>query len=615
MPKVVGIDLGTTNSVLAIMEGGKPTVIANAEGSRTTPSVVGFSKSGERLVGELAKRQAVSNPDHTIKSIKRHMGTDHRVAVDDKTYSPEEISAMILQKLKHDAEQYLGEPVKQAVITVPAYFNDSQRQATKNAGTIAGLDVLRIINEPTAAALAYGLDKQGETLTVVVFDLGGGTFDVSILEIGDGVFEVKATAGDTHLGGDDWDQRIMEYVNEQFRKEHGIDLLADKMAAQRLRDAAEKAKIELSQVMQTNVNLPFITADASGPKHLDVNLTRAKFDELTNDLMERCAAPCRRALDDAKIDIKAIDRVLLVGGSTRMPMITDFVKKRFGKEPSKDINPDECVALGAAVQGAVLSGEVKDVVLVDVTPLTLGIETLGGVMTKLIPRNTAIPTSKTETFTTAADMQTSVEINVLQGERELARDNKSLGTFKLTDIPPAPRGVPQIEVTFDIDSNGILNVTAKDKATAKSQKITITATTNLSKEDVERMVREAESNAQEDKLRREEIELRNQADSLLYTSEKTLKDLGEKVTPDQRNKVEAARERLKKAMEGARLDQAEVKTALDALTQSVYEVSQALYGQAGAAQTGGNGAGTSAPPPGGGAAEGEVVDAEYEVKE
>jgi molecular chaperone DnaK len=616
MAKVVGIDLGTTNSVVAIMEGGKPTVIANAEGSRTTPSVVGFSKSGERLVGELAKRQAVSNPDRTIRSIKRHMGTDFRVEIDEKKYSPEEISAMILQKLKHDAEQYLGEQVKQAVITVPAYFNDSQRQATKNAGTIAGLDVLRIINEPTAAALAYGLDKQNESLTVVVFDLGGGTFDVSVLEISEGVFEVNATAGDTHLGGDDWDHRVMEYVAEQFQKENGIDLLADKMAAQRLRDAAEKAKIELSQVSQTNINLPFITADASGPKHLDVTLSRSKFEELTHDLLDRCAAPCKRALDDAKIEIAAIDRVLLVGGSTRMPMITEFVKRRFGKEPSKDINPDECVALGAAVQGAVLSGEVKDVVLVDVTPLTLGIETLGGVMTKLIPRNTAIPTSKAETFTTAADMQTSVEVNVLQGERELARDNKSLGTFKLTDIPPAPRGVPQVEVTFDIDSNGILNVTAKDKATGKSQKITITASTNLSKDDVDRMVREADTNAQEDKRRREEIELKNQADSLIYSSEKTLKDAGDKVTPDLRAKVETAREKLKNAVEASSIDQAQVKSGLEELTNAIYEVSKMLYGQQGEpGPHGGPGGPNGAQASENGASEGDVVDAEYEVKD
>ncbi len=612
MGKVVGIDLGTTNSCVAVMEGGKPQVIANAEGGRTTPSVVGFSKSGERLVGEMAKRQAVSNPERTIISIKREMGTDHRVEVDDKKFSPEEISAMILGKLKADAESYLGEEVKQAVITVPAYFNDSERQATKNAGTIAGLEVLRIINEPTAAALAYGLDKQDDTLTVVVFDLGGGTFDVSVLEIGEGVFEVQSTAGDTNLGGDDWDEAIQKYIAAEFEKEHGIDLLKDKIAHQRLRDAAEKAKIELSQKVNTNVNLPFITADANGPKHLDVDISRAKFEQLTADLLERCKAPCEQALKDAKLGKSDIDRVLLVGGSTRMPMITELVKKEFGKDPSKDINPDECVALGAAVQGGVLSGEVKDVVLVDVTPLTLGIETLGGVMTKLIPRNTAIPTKKTETFSTAADMQTSVEVHILQGEREMASGNKSLGRFHLTDIPPAPRGVPQIEVSFELDSNGILNVSARDKGTNNEQNIRITASTNLSDDDVDRMVNEAEKYADEDKKRRETVELRNQADSLVYTSEKTIKDLGDKVAADTKAKVEAGAERLKKLLESEELDTAEVKSAMEQLQEAVYAVSAGLYEQQQAAGAEG---GAEAPADDDGPVEGEVVDAEYEVKE
>lgn len=611
MGKVVGIDLGTTNSVLAIMEGGKPTVIASAEGSRTTPSVVGFSKSGERLVGELAKRQAVSHPDRTIKSIKRQMGTDHRVAIDDKKYSPEELSAMILQKLKTDGESYLGEKVTQAVITVPAYFNDSQRQATKNAGTIAGLEVLRIINEPTAAALAYGLDKQHDSMTVVVFDLGGGTFDVSLLEIGDGVFEVKATAGDTHLGGDDWDERITKYAADIFKRENGFDILQDKMAAQRLRDAAEKAKIELSQKFEANINLPYITADSSGPKHLDVNITRAKFEELTADLLKRCEAPCRRAIDDAKLKLDEIQRVLLVGGSTRMPAVTELVKKLFGKDPSKDINPDECVALGAAVQGAVLSGEVTDVVLVDVTPLTLGIETLGGVMTKLIPRNTAIPTKKEETFTTAADMQTSVEVHVLQGEREFAKDNKSLGQFVLSDMPPAPRGIPQIVVSFQIDSNGILNVEARDKASGKTQKITITASTNLSGGDVDRMVKDADSFAAEDKKRREEVELKNQADSLLYQTEKTIKEFGDKIPAEGKSKVEAAREKLQKTIESSPIRIDEVKAQMEELQQAVMAVSSSLYGQPGA--EGGGDPNAQGDPTG--PVQGEVVDAEYEVKD
>ena len=608
MSKVVGIDLGTTNSVIAILEGGKPTVIANAEGARTTPSVVGFSKSDERLVGELAKRQAVSAPDRTIKSIKRHMGTNHRETVEGKKFSPEEISSMILQKLKTDAEAYLGEKVTQAVITVPAYFNDSERQATKNAGTIAGLEVLRIINEPTAAALAYGLDKQHDNMTVIVFDLGGGTFDVSVLEIGDGVFEVKATAGDTHLGGDDWDERIVKFVAEAFKKENGIDLMADKMALQRLRDAAEKAKIELSQKFSTNINLPFVTADASGPKHLDVDLSRAKFEELTADLLKRCEGPCRRAIDDSKMKLSEIDRVLLVGGSTRMPAVTDLVKRLFEKEPSKDVNPDECVALGAAVQGAVLSGEVKNVVLVDVTPLTLGIETLGGVMTKLITRNTAIPAKRKETFTTAADMQTSVEVHVLQGEREFAKDNKSLGTFVLRDLPPAPRGVPQIEVEFNLDSNGILNVEAKDKASGKAQRITITASTNLSKSDVENMVKDAESFAADDKKRRDKVELKNQADSLVYQSEKTVKEFGDKIAGDAKATIEAAQEKLRKLIENEDFNTEEVKAAIEELQQAVMAASSAMYGQNEEGAEGGEG-GQQGP------VDGEVVDAEFEVKD
>ncbi len=608
MSKVVGIDLGTTNSVIAILEGGKPTVIANAEGARTTPSVVGFSKSDERLVGELAKRQAVSAPDRTIKSIKRHMGTNHRETVEGKKFSPEEISSMILQKLKTDAEAYLGEKVTQAVITVPAYFNDSERQATKNAGTIAGLEVLRIINEPTAAALAYGLDKQHDNMTVIVFDLGGGTFDVSVLEIGDGVFEVKATAGDTHLGGDDWDERIVKFVAEAFKKENGIDLMADKMALQRLRDAAEKAKIELSQKFSTNINLPFVTADASGPKHLDVDLSRAKFEELTADLLKRCEGPCRRAIDDSKMKLSEIDRVLLVGGSTRMPAVTDLVKRLFEKEPSKDVNPDECVALGAAVQGAVLSGEVKNVVLVDVTPLTLGIETLGGVMTKLITRNTAIPAKRKETFTTAADMQTSVEVHVLQGEREFAKDNKSLGTFVLRDLPPAPRGVPQIEVEFNLDSNGILNVEAKDKASGKAQRITITASTNLSKSDVENMVKDAESFAADDKKRRDKVELKNQADSLVYQSEKTVKEFGDKIAGDAKATIEAAQEKLRKLIENEDFNTEEVKAAIEELQQAVMAASSAMYGQDQEGAEGGEG-GQQGP------VDGEVVDAEFEVKD
>ena len=615
MAKVVGIDLGTTNSVIAYMEGGKPTVIPNAEGNRTTPSVVGFSKTGERLVGELAKRQAVSNPHGTVSSIKRHMGTDYRVEIDGKKYSPEEISAMILQKLKTDAEAYLGEPVKEAVITVPAYFNDSQRQATKNAGIIAGLDVKRIINEPTAAALAYGLDKNEGDMKVVVFDLGGGTFDVSILEIGDGVFEVKATNGDTKLGGDDWDMRIVDKIAEEFKKENGIDLRQDKMAAQRIKDAAEKAKIELSQMLTVNINLPFITSDANGPKHLDMNLTRAQFEAMTADLLERCAGPCRKAMEDSGLSKNDIDRVLLVGGSTRMPQVVDFVRKFFGKEPSKDINPDECVALGAAIQGAVITGEVKDVVLVDVTPLSLGIETLGGVMTKLIERNTAIPCKKSEIFSTASEMQTQVEIHVLQGEREFARDNKTLGRFVLTDIPPAPRGVPQIEVSFEIDANGIINVSAVDKGTGKSQNIKITASTNLSKDEVDRMVKDAESHASEDKKRREEVELRHKADSLVYQIEKALRDAGDKVPATVKAPIESARERVKKASAAEPLNRDELQRATDELAQAAQKIGESLY-QSSNAQAGPQpGAENGGPSESAKKDEEEVVDADYTVKD
>jgi len=621
--KVVGIDLGTTNSVVAIMEGGKPGVITNAEGNRLTPSVVGFSKTGERLVGELAKRQAVSNPERTIVSIKRKMGTAHKVGIDGKDYSPEEISSMILKKLKDDAERYLGTNVTKAVITVPAYFNDSQRQATKNAGTIAGLEVLRIINEPTASALAYGLDKQEQMLKVLVFDLGGGTFDVSILEIGEGVFEVKATSGNTQLGGDDWDNVVIDYLADEFKRMHSIDLRKDNMARQRLKEAAEKAKIELSTVFQTNINLPFITADQSGPKHLDMTLTRAKFEEMTYFLVEKCQGPVRQAMEDAKLAPKDIDRILLVGGSTRMPMIIDYVRKTFDKEPNKDINPDECVALGAAIQAGVLSGEVKDIVLVDVTPLTLGIETLGGVMTKLIQRNTAIPTNKSETFSTASDFQTAVEIHVLQGERAMAADNKTLGKFILSEIPPAPRGVPQIDVAFDIDSNGILNVTAKDKATGKSQKIQITATTTLSKDDVDKMVKESERNAEEDKKRLEEVETKHKADSLVYQAEKTIRELGEKGEPALKAKVEEATTALKAAMESSNKDT--IRQDMEKLTAALSEFTSAIYAKMGGPQPGPDGMPGEGVPGaqfGGGPQQGsqppkddDVIDAEYKVKE
>jgi molecular chaperone DnaK len=613
MAKVVGIDLGTTNSVVAVMEGQSPTVIANSEGQRTTPSVVAFTKTGERLVGQLAKRQAVTNPDRTISSIKRHMGTDFTVKIDGKDYTPQEISAMVLQKLVNDASSYLGERVTKAVITVPAYFNDSQRQATKDAGKIAGLDVLRIINEPTAAALAYGLEKKGNE-TILVWDLGGGTFDVSILEVGDGVFEVKSTNGDTRLGGDDYDIRIRDWLVGEFRKDQGIDLSGDRQAMQRLTEAAEKAKIELSGVVQTNINLPFITADQNGPKHLDVTLTRAKFEELTADLTERCVQPFKNALADAKLDISKIDEVVMVGGATRMPVIQELVRKLTGKELNQSVNPDEVVAIGAAIQAGVLSGEVHDVVLLDVTPLSLGLETLGGVSTKLIDRNTTIPSRKTQVFTTAEDGQTSVDINVLQGEREMAVDNKSLGRFRLEGIPAAPRGVPQVEVTFDIDANGIVNVSAKDLGTGKEQKITIAASTNLSKDEVDRMVRDAEAMAAEDRTRKEEAEVRNNATSLIYSTEKSLKEVGDKADPAIRTEVEGALAELKAKSENGTV--AEVKAATETLQAASYKLAEALYKTTGAAEGAAqNGGATSA---NGAAHEGaahtandDVIDAEF----
>lgn len=576
MSKVIGIDLGTTNSAVAYMEGGEAVIIPNAEGNRTTPSVIAFAKDGEVLVGQVAKRQAVTNADRTVSSIKRYMGTTHKEVIEGKEYTPQEISAMILQKLKRDAEEYIGEPVTQAVITVPAYFTDSQRQATKDAGKIAGLEVLRIINEPTAASLAYGLDK-GEDHTILVYDLGGGTFDVSILELGEGVFEVKATSGNNRLGGDDFDQRVIDYLADEFKKDNGIDLRKDRMAIQRLREAAEKAKIELSSVQSTSINLPFITSNETGPQHLDMTLTRAKFNELTSDLVEKTMSPVKQALKDAGTEPKDIDKVILVGGSTRIPAVQEAVKKVLGKEPYKGINPDEVVSMGAAIQAGVLTGEVKDVLLLDVTPLSLGIETLGGVFTKLIERNTTIPTSKSQVFSTAADNQTQVDIHVLQGERALARDNKTLGRFILDGIPPAPRGIPQIEVSFDIDVNGIVNVSAKDLGTGKEQKITITASSGLSDEDIEKMVQDAESRAEEDKKRLEEIETRNTADSTVYNAKKTANDLKEKVSEEKLEALKQATSELEEALKGD--DVEKMKELTEALTQKLYEVASEAYAQ------------------------------------